>query len=112
MFELLTKEYEIAKIQEAREVPTAEVLDSATVPAKKSSPHRLLIMLAGALSGFVFAWGYLVGRVIWEHMDDGDPRKVLAEEVLSTVEAWTERTSFRRKLKTGFQRISICLLDL
>ena len=112
VFELLTKEYDIAKIQEAREVPSAEVLDSATVPEKKSSPHRLLIMLAGALSGFVFAWGYLVGRVIWEHMDDGDPRKVLAEEVLSTVEAWTERTSFRRKLKTGFQRISICLLDL
>jgi uncharacterized protein involved in exopolysaccharide biosynthesis len=107
VFELLTKEYEIAKIQEAREVPTAQVLDSATVPEKKSSPHRLLMMLAGALSGFAFACGYLVGRVIWEDMDDGDPRKVLAQEVLSTVGAWTERTPFRRKLKAGFHRISI-----
>jgi uncharacterized protein involved in exopolysaccharide biosynthesis len=107
IFELLTKEYEIAKIQEAREVPTAEVLDAATVPEKKSSPHRLLIMLAGALSGFVLACAYLVGRMVWEHTDDSDPRKVLAQEVSSAVEAGIERMPVLRKLKAGFQRISI-----
>jgi uncharacterized protein involved in exopolysaccharide biosynthesis len=30
LFELLTKEYEIAKIEEAKSMPTIQVLDSAT----------------------------------------------------------------------------------
>ena len=46
VYELLTKQYEIARIQEAREVPTAQVLDPAVVPGKKSSPHRGQIMIS------------------------------------------------------------------
>jgi uncharacterized protein involved in exopolysaccharide biosynthesis len=104
VFELLTKEYEIAKIQEAREVPSAQVLDVATIPEKKSSPHRLLIMLAGLLLGFLFSSAWVVGRVAWEQMDSDDRRKVLAQDVFSTVrmEVWdskpvrTCRTTLRR----------------
>jgi uncharacterized protein involved in exopolysaccharide biosynthesis len=99
VFELLTKEYEIAKLQEAREIPTVQVLDVATVPEKKASPHRLLIMLVGALLGFVFACAYLVSRVLWKQTDDHDPRKVLAKDVFSTAEAWIERMPLFRKLK-------------
>lgn len=99
VFELLTKEYEIAKLQEAREIPTVQVLDVAAVPEKKASPHRLLIMLVGALLGFVFACGYLVSRVLWNQTDDSDPRKILAKDVFSTAEAWVERMPLFRKLK-------------
>jgi uncharacterized protein involved in exopolysaccharide biosynthesis len=109
VFELLTKEYEITKIQEAREVPTAEVLDAAAVPEKKSSPHRLLFMLEGALSGFVLACAFLIGCTVWEHTDFSDPRKVLAQEVFSTVKAWVERTPVLRKLHAGVQRIAVWL---
>ncbi|PYX15408.1 MAG: lipopolysaccharide biosynthesis protein [Acidobacteria bacterium] len=99
VFELLTKEYEIAKIQEAREVPTAEVLDSATVPEKKSSPHRLLIMLAGTLMGLVITCAYLVGGVVWAFTDDSDRRKVFAREVYSTCRAYVISIPFLKKLK-------------
>jgi uncharacterized protein involved in exopolysaccharide biosynthesis len=98
VFELLTKEYEIAKIQEAREVPAAQVLDTALIPERKSSPHRLMIMLAGAFAGFVLAGMYLVGRVAWEHTEDDDPGKVLAREVYSTGQAWGHRQPFARRL--------------
>jgi G-rich domain on putative tyrosine kinase len=107
VFELLTKEYEIAKIQEAKEIPAAQVLDPATLPEKKSSPHRLLIMLWGALAGFVMASSYLIGQVVWKHTDDADPRKRLAQDVISTTAAWTDRTPFRRRVKTGVQRLSV-----
>lgn len=89
VFELLTKEYEIAKIQEAREAPAAQVLDPALVPGKKSSPHRLLIMLAGLLAGFVLACGYLVLRLVWDSTEDGDPRKLFLQDVFSTMKAKT-----------------------
>ncbi len=109
VFELLTKEYEIAKIQEAREIPTASVLDAPAVPEKKSSPHRVLLTLAGALVGLLFASAYLIGFTVWEYTDVSDPRKVLAQEVFSTVKAWIERTPFLRKIKEGVQRIAILL---
>lgn len=99
VFELLTKEYEIAKFQEAREIPTAEVLDAASVPERKSSPHRLLIMLAGTLMGLVITCAYLVSGVVWAFTDDSDRRKVFAREVYSTCRAYVISIPFLKKLK-------------
>ncbi len=52
VFELLTQQFEMAKIQEAKEIPTVKTLDAAAVPEKKVSPMRLLIMVIGALFSF------------------------------------------------------------
>src|SRR5208283_286789 len=38
VFETLTQEYELAKVQEAKEIPTVKVLDSPNLPEKKSFP--------------------------------------------------------------------------
>lgn len=54
LFELLTKEYEIAKIEEAKSMPTIQVLDKADVPEKKCRPRRgQMVVLAGVTSLFV-----------------------------------------------------------
>ena len=54
LFELLTQQYEMARIQEASDRPTVEVLDRATPPDKKAKPRRLLIVfLSTFLSVFV-----------------------------------------------------------
>jgi uncharacterized protein involved in exopolysaccharide biosynthesis len=106
VFELLTKEYEIAKLQEAREIPVAQVLDVANVPAKKSSPHRLLVILVGALLGLAGACAYLVGGVVWRQTDDRDPRKALVLEIYSTTADWIERTPILRKIRQGSQRVT------
>lgn len=90
VFELLTKEYEIAKIQEAKEIPTAQVLDSALVPGKKSSPHRLLILLWGITVGVLFSSFHITLRTLWEKTDDADRRKSLARAILSTVRSRLE----------------------
>jgi uncharacterized protein involved in exopolysaccharide biosynthesis len=83
VFELLTKEYEIAKIQEAREIPAAQVLDPAQVPGKKSSPHRLIIMLAGCFAGLMFSSALLIGRLVWNSTDECDPRRRLLLDIFS-----------------------------
>jgi len=46
LFELLTKQYELAKIEESKDTSTIQVLDAAAVPDKKSKPKRSLIVLA------------------------------------------------------------------
>lgn len=55
VFELLAKEFEIAKLDEAREGSIIQVVDTAVPPDKKSSPHRLFIVLGAAISAFLMA---------------------------------------------------------
>ncbi|MHC4125599.1 MAG: Wzz/FepE/Etk N-terminal domain-containing protein [Planctomycetota bacterium] len=48
LFELLTREYEIAKIEEAKSMPTIQILDWAVMPEKKCKPKRTqMVMLSG-----------------------------------------------------------------
>ena len=47
VYELLSKEYEVIKIQEARNMPTVQVLDQPVVPEKKAHPHRLIVIAGG-----------------------------------------------------------------
>lgn len=55
LFELLTQQYELARIQEAKDSPTIQVLDMATVPEKKSGPKRGLMVMMSTLSAFLFS---------------------------------------------------------
>jgi tyrosine-protein kinase Etk/Wzc len=50
IFELLTKQYEMAKMSEAKDVDGMQVIQKATVPDKKSKPKRSLIVLASTLA--------------------------------------------------------------
>lgn len=89
IYELLTKQYEIAKIQEARDVPTVQVLDVADVPTRKWAPHRLWIILAGLLVSFVLASAYIILRNMWAEWDDSNASKVLLREMLASARAHT-----------------------
>ena len=45
--------YEDAKIQEARNTPTIQVLDLAVSPIERSSPKRALMVLVMAVAAFI-----------------------------------------------------------
>ena len=62
VFEILTKQYELAKIGEAKELPTIKVLDLPKVPEIKSSPNRLLITILGSLFATLLACAYVMAR--------------------------------------------------
>jgi tyrosine-protein kinase Etk/Wzc len=49
LFELLTAQYEMARIEEARDVDTIQVLDVAVPAEKKSSPKRLAIVISSVV---------------------------------------------------------------
>ena len=50
LFELLARQYELAKIDEARDATLIQVLDKAITPERKTKPKRIVIVL---LTGFV-----------------------------------------------------------
>jgi tyrosine-protein kinase Etk/Wzc len=55
IFELLTQQYEQAKLQEAKDTPTVKILDSAVPPIKKSRPNRRMLVLLAGLFSLVFS---------------------------------------------------------
>jgi len=87
VFETLTKEYELAKVQEAKEIPAVKVLDAANIPDKKSFPPRLIIVFLGTSFAFSLAITWSLSKAAWERTDRSDPRKALAQQVMTTVQA-------------------------
>src|ERR1035438_8275147 len=52
LFDMLSRQYEAARLDEARDSPVLQVLDPASYPDVKSSPHRSYYMLGGLVFGF------------------------------------------------------------
>jgi len=62
VFELLAKELEIAKLDEAREGEIVQVVDAAVPPDRKSSPHRTLIIVGATIFAFLVAAFWIISR--------------------------------------------------
>jgi uncharacterized protein involved in exopolysaccharide biosynthesis len=52
IYELLAKQFEVAKIDEAKDSAVVQVMDKAIEPDRKSKPKRALIVLLSALAAF------------------------------------------------------------
>jgi capsule polysaccharide export protein KpsE/RkpR len=85
VLEALTKEYELAKVQEAKEIPTIKVLDPAPIPERKSYPPRLLIIFIGTMAALIVATIWTLSSDMWNSTDAGDPRKMFARQMLADV---------------------------
>jgi tyrosine-protein kinase Etk/Wzc len=64
IFDLLARQYEVAKVDEARQGAVVQVVDRAIVPDRKSSPQRTLIVLGAAVLGLFFG-------VVWAFSREG-----------------------------------------
>lgn len=76
VYQVLTQQYEMAKVQEAKEIPTVRVLDHPEVPLRKWGPHRGLLTLMGGVAGLLLGCLLVIGNDKWERWDVNDPRKV------------------------------------
>jgi uncharacterized protein involved in exopolysaccharide biosynthesis len=81
LYELLTQQYELARIEEAKDVPSVSVIDYPGVPEKKSFPPRLLLTLFLTTLAFSIVAAAILLRHGWSHIDPSDPRKMLAAEI-------------------------------
>jgi capsule polysaccharide export protein KpsE/RkpR len=94
VYEMLTGQYELAKVQEAKETPSVKVLDPARIPERKSFPPRLVIMFLGTFLVCAMSVVWVLGSARWEEVDAQDPRKVFVQEVAGSLKArisWTSR---------------------
>jgi capsule polysaccharide export protein KpsE/RkpR len=99
IFELLTQQYEVARLQEAKDIPVVSVIDAPGIPEKKSFPRRKLLTLIMTMIvvGITSAW--LIFRYHWNNLSVQDPRRVFARDVFETLNPkriWI--WGFRRRL--------------
>jgi uncharacterized protein involved in exopolysaccharide biosynthesis len=95
LFEFLTQQYEMAKVQEAKELPTARTMDVAIPPEKKSGPIRTLIVGLSVLGGLVLACFWVVWKNSWDQLPADDSRRMLAARVRYDLRAAFGRTKSR-----------------
>jgi tyrosine-protein kinase Etk/Wzc len=65
VFFLMTQRFEIAKVDEARDTSTFQILDYPTVPTHKSRPKRLRILMTGLFLSLVVGTAVIVVPAWW-----------------------------------------------
>jgi capsule polysaccharide export protein KpsE/RkpR len=85
IYETLTKQYEIAKVEEAKEIPLIKVLDAPDVAERKSGPHRSTIVIMGFLLSLFGGIAWILGSRLWELTDDSHPVKAAGRAVWSSI---------------------------
>lgn len=63
MFELLAKQFELARADEGREAPLVQVLDPASPPERRSKPKRTRMVLLAAAGAFLAS---VLAAFVWD----------------------------------------------
>ena len=80
MLEVLIKQYELARVDEAKEGPLVQQVDPATPPERRSKPKRTLIVLVSALGGlFLGVLAAFVRRSIKKASTDPESSKLMIQ---------------------------------
>lgn len=62
VYQLIAKQYEMARLDEAKEAGLVQIVDSAVVPDKRSWPPRTLIVILSAIAAFLLACLWVITR--------------------------------------------------
>jgi capsule polysaccharide export protein KpsE/RkpR len=96
VFDLLSEEYETARIEEAKSIPTVSVIDSPGTPERKSGPHRVLMVLTATILSIIGTSILLLMKRSWSSIDQLDARRILATDVRRTLRNRWSSVSRRR----------------
>lgn len=87
LFEIFSKQFELAKIDEAKEGNQVQVLDVALVPERKSKPNRMILVLIATVLGT----GLAIGWAFWKEIKNNiqtNPQSAKRLKVLKSYSGW------------------------
>jgi tyrosine-protein kinase Etk/Wzc len=94
IFELLTQQYEQAKIMEVKDTPTVQVLDRASAPEKKASPRRSRIVIFAAFASLILG---VLGAFVLESFEQ---LKLRPDEYKKWTDIYNKINNDLKKIKT------------
>ena len=62
LLEIMVPQYEQARMEESKNIPTLQIIDEPKVPLNKIKPKRILIVLGALFMATVFSSGYLLSE--------------------------------------------------
>ncbi|HEY0820585.1 MAG TPA: Wzz/FepE/Etk N-terminal domain-containing protein [Rhizobacter sp.] len=89
MLASMLRQYEVAKLDEAKEGPVLQQVDVAQPPDRKSKPSRALIVLAAALGALLLSSTFVIVRRYRALVREQDPESAQAWERMAA--AWRLR---------------------
>ena len=60
LLEILVPQYEQARMEESKNIPTLQVIDEPKVPLNKAKPKRMVIVLGAVFMAAIFSSGYVL----------------------------------------------------
>jgi uncharacterized protein involved in exopolysaccharide biosynthesis len=78
IFDLIARQFEAARLDEAKAAPLIQVLDPAEPPDRKSGPYRALWTLVGGVLGFFFGCARVIGSYVYGRVaaDEGNAQRL------------------------------------
>jgi uncharacterized protein involved in exopolysaccharide biosynthesis len=89
--EMLSRQLEMVKTEEVKELPVIRVLDPPEVAQSKTWPPRKMITACALLLSFVVAVSWVIGRQVWTELSSDHEAKV----VIATICAWWSEWRWR-----------------
>jgi uncharacterized protein involved in exopolysaccharide biosynthesis len=68
IFEILARQFELAKLDEAKEGAIIQILDPAVPPDRRSFPRRWLIVICATVAGFTIGVGFALLHAAYQRM--------------------------------------------
>jgi len=81
LFELLAKQYEMARVDEAKQAPLIQVIDVARPPERKSGPQRSLVVAGSLFVGLLLAIGWVILKEWWSKVREEPHGATIATEL-------------------------------
>jgi uncharacterized protein involved in exopolysaccharide biosynthesis len=72
LFDMFSRQYELARLDESKEGSLIQVVDTATPPERKSRPKRLLTAIGAGVGAFVLLVPFALLRHYWRLSADGN----------------------------------------
>jgi len=88
LLESMVRQFEIAKLDEAKEGPVLQQVDKALPPDRKSKPSRALIVIASTLLALLASMAFVVWRRYAAAAREQDPRHALAWAAMRRAWVW------------------------
>ena len=89
LYELLAKQYEVARLDEAKDPTIVQVLDPAVTPERKFKPKRAIIIAISTILA-------LLGAILWAFLRESRQRMLQSPE---NAAQWNEFKSYLRAKK-------------
>lgn len=89
LLEGIVRQYELARLDEAKEGPPIQVVDAAVPPDRKSKPRRALIVAGVTVGALLAAVAAAIVRGQWRRMGGGGPESAAIRARLR--DAWSVR---------------------